>query len=110
MSAALLASSAGVDPRVDSDSNAAAGSAHLNGHASDRDAPGQAPLLRALQRNLDPDSPAEVSAEVVEASLDAVGRVAATAGGAALLLTEGSGLVPDVAGIALGRAGAGAFG
>jgi hypothetical protein len=80
----------------------------MNGHAPGGDAPGGAPpLLAALKRNLDPDSPAEVGAEVTDASLDAVGRVAATCSGAALLLAERSGLVQDVAGIALGRAGAG---
>lgn len=77
---------------------------HINGHAAHAEQ--QPALLRALKGNIDPASTREVGPDVLEASLEAVGRLGASAGGAELLLAERSGAAADVAALALGRTGA----
>jgi hypothetical protein len=78
---------------------------HMNGHAP-RTGEGQPPaLLRVLKANINPDSTREVSLDVTEASLDAVGRLGGSAAGAKLLFVEPPGIAHDVAALALGRTG-----
>lgn len=83
---------------------------HMNGHAAAHDDARERPaLLAALKDNIDPSSAREVSNDILEASLEAVGRLGAGAGGAELLLAENSGIAADVATLALGRTGASYF-
>lgn len=59
-------------------------------------------LLQTLQELLDPDSHAEVSFDLTEAALDAVGRLGSTAAGADLFYSKQH-LAESVAALALGR-------
>eukprot|EP00884_Botryococcus_braunii_P017306 jgi/Botrbrau1/4259/Bobra.0044s0052.2 len=71
---------------------------YANGHITD-------PLLKELKNILDIRGTREVSRELEEAALDAVGELGSSAAGATLLLEDPSNILPDVAEIALGRAG-----